>query len=204
MSEKKSVHTRIREFQSDMKGVEIIKKTEAYGYYYATLNDILDIITPVLEKNELWFYHYTSYESDLKMNTLTTVIYSTDNEDDSIVSKTLIDGSVKLGGMNGFMVEGSAITYFRRYHITTMLGLTTDEDTDATGKRVKVVGDKVGRSVEASTKVPTKTDFIVVFTGLLEKKTKAQIEKTFGIYKAQMDNEEIKAVQKLINDKYGS
>jgi hypothetical protein len=39
--------------------------------------------------------------------------------------------------MNDFQVMGSAITYVRRYAISSMLGLVTDKDTDASGEQVK-------------------------------------------------------------------
>jgi uncharacterized protein YdeI (BOF family) len=39
--------------------------------------------------------------------------------------------------MNDFQVLGSAITYIRRYAISSMLGLVTDKDTDAGGEQVK-------------------------------------------------------------------
>lgn len=39
--------------------------------------------------------------------------------------------------MNDFQVLGSAITYIRRYAISSMLGLVTDKDTDAGGEQLK-------------------------------------------------------------------
>ena len=39
--------------------------------------------------------------------------------------------------MNTFQVMGSAITYYRRYTLSTMLGLVTDKDADASGEQVK-------------------------------------------------------------------
>ena len=38
--------------------------------------------------------------------------------------------------MNNFQVAGSAITYFRRYALSSALGLVTDKDTDAGGEKV--------------------------------------------------------------------
>ena len=40
--------------------------------------------------------------------------------------------------MNEFQVLGSAITYLRRYSLSSMLGLVTDKDTDASGEQIKV------------------------------------------------------------------
>jgi hypothetical protein len=39
--------------------------------------------------------------------------------------------------MNDFQVMGSAITYVRRYALSSALGLVTDKDTDASGEQVK-------------------------------------------------------------------
>ena len=39
--------------------------------------------------------------------------------------------------MNDFQVLGSAITYMRRYALSSALGLVTDKDTDASGTQVK-------------------------------------------------------------------
>lgn len=202
--DKDSVLTRVRNFQLDMKDVVIIKSTEAYGYYYATLENILDVIEPKLIENGLWYNHTTNYDASVNKNTLSTIIYSiSEGEDDCIMSTTIIDGDTSLAKMNKFMVEGSGITYFRRYHITTMLGLTMDEDTDAGGKRVKSKSGS-GRSVEAASSVPTKTDFASIFNSLLETKTKDQVSKTFNLYKTQMDNDQIKEVTNLITEKYGA
>ena len=40
---------------------------------------------------------------------------------------------VKLGAMNEYQSYGSGVTYFRRYALSSMLGLVTDKDTDAAG-----------------------------------------------------------------------
>jgi hypothetical protein len=46
-----------------------------------------------------------------------------------------IPQGVQLKGMNDFQVAGSAITYFRRYALSSALGLVTDKDTDASGEK---------------------------------------------------------------------
>ncbi len=100
------------------------------------------------------------------------------------------------------MVEGSGITYFRRYHMTTLLGLTTDEDTDAAGKKVDPKQGNTGRSVESTTSSESGPNFLNVFENLLKTKTEVQINKTFNVYKSQMNKEEILAVNELINKKF--
>ena len=44
--------------------------------------------------------------------------------------------------MNDFQVLGSAITYIRRYALSSALGLITDKDLDACGEQSKQESDK--------------------------------------------------------------
>lgn len=198
MSEQKSILTRIREFQQEMEDVEILKSTEGYGYDYAALPDILKVITPVLEKHGLWYNHFTRYDNGIQCNTLTTVIYCTDNEEDCLISNTIIDRETVLPKMNHFMMEGAGLTYFRRYHLVTMLGLTSEEDTDAGGKRKKVPSKNTADGAVTE----TKTDFVKIFQKQAKTKTLAQFEKTFGAYKSQMTNDDIKAVDIIMKETY--
>ena len=43
--------------------------------------------------------------------------------------------------MNDFQVYGSAITYFRRYALSSILGIVTDKDIDAHGKQETTLSD---------------------------------------------------------------
>jgi len=44
---------------------------------------------------------------------------------------------VQLKGMNDYQGFGSGVTYYRRYALSSALGLVTDKDTDASGEQVK-------------------------------------------------------------------
>jgi hypothetical protein len=44
---------------------------------------------------------------------------------------------VKLGAMNEYQSYGSGVTYYRRYSLSSMLGLITDKDLDAAGTQVE-------------------------------------------------------------------
>ena len=50
--------------------------------------------------------------------------------------------NVQLKGMNDFQVMGSAITYLRRYSLSSVLGLVTDKDTDAGGEQLSKPKDE--------------------------------------------------------------
>src|SRR5699024_2235267 len=50
-------------------------------------------------------------------------------------SETVIPPDVKLKGMNDFQVLGSAITYLRRYALSSILGIVSDADNDGAGQQ---------------------------------------------------------------------
>lgn len=108
----------------------ILKDTIGYGYQYADLPGILLIINPLMAKHGLGFYQAVNDSR------IYTVIFHSETGE-IIASSTPIPQGVELKGMNDFQVLGSAITYIRRYALSTLLGLVTDKDTDASGEQVK-------------------------------------------------------------------
>ena len=171
--------------------INIPKSKKAYGYDYSPLDTILPIIEPLMIKHKLFYYHTTTCEKGTIL--LNTRIYETDGGEGFITSSTPIDSTVKLAKMNEFMVIGSAMTYFRRYHLVVMLGLLTDEDTDAGA----VVG---GRSIES---VDEKVNFVKKFNDLIKSgKTRKQIESMFNQYKKYFSDSELEQIKELIEKSY--
>jgi hypothetical protein len=108
----------------------IHKATQGYGYSYADLPKIFEVINPILKKHGLGF---TQLINGTNVKTILFHIESGEN----IFSETEIPQNVQLKGMNDFQVLGSAITYLRRYALSAILGIVTDKDTDASGEQVK-------------------------------------------------------------------
>jgi hypothetical protein len=108
----------------------IHKGTKGYGYSYSDLPTIFNVINPLLKNNGLGF---TQLVND---NTIKTILFHCETGE-TLESETVIPNEVKLKGMNDFQVLGSAISYLRRYAISSMLGLVTDKDIDAGGEQVK-------------------------------------------------------------------
>jgi len=106
----------------------IHKGTTGYGYTYADLPQILEVINPLLKKHGLGFTQLLT-EGGLK-----TIIFH--------VSGEFIEGvcpipTTTLKGMNDYQSFGSGITYYRRYALSSALGIVTDKDTDAAGEKEK-------------------------------------------------------------------
>ena len=133
----KNIYKALASFQQEVP--VILKDTSGYGYKYADLPAIFEVINPLLKKNGLGFYQAVND------NNIKTVIFHIESGE-TIESITNIPQGVQLKGMNDFQVLGSAITYIKRYALSSLLGLVTDKDTDASGEQVIDIGEKkVGR-----------------------------------------------------------
>jgi hypothetical protein len=101
----------------------IHKDTKGHNYTYADLPQIFSVINPLLKKHKLCFTQL------LENDGIRTILFHVESGE-QLESFTNIPYA-KLGGMNEFQSIGSGISYFRRYCISSILGLVTDKDTDA-------------------------------------------------------------------------
>jgi hypothetical protein len=118
-------------FQQEVKVIH--KATQGYGYSYADLPKIFDEINPLLQKHGLGFTQLINTKEGV--NYLATVVFHVESGE-QMESNCMIP-YVQLKGMNDFQSFGSGVTYFRRYCLSSMLGLVTDKDTDASGEQEK-------------------------------------------------------------------
>ena len=129
----KNIYKALAEFQQEVPVIH--KDTEGYGYSYADLPAIFGIINPLMKKNGLGFTQLVTITENGAQVIKTQVFHIESGE--NIESYTKIPEGVSLAKMNDFQVLGSGITYIRRYALSSMLGLVTDKDNDASGKQVK-------------------------------------------------------------------
>ena len=106
----------------------VIKKdASGYGYKYASLDNIVQTIVPLMNKFGLCYCQPVG--GDGTNISVTTIIMHSDG---GIISGTISAplASGKAAKMSEIQGAGSVITYLRRYSLSSMLGLVTDEDTD--------------------------------------------------------------------------
>jgi len=204
MDEKKENATQLNLWQkmSAIQAIsfDIAKDKAAHGYSYATLDQIMDKLSPVLHSNKLLLYHETNYCDVEKCAYLKTTVLDVEKPEDKLTSVTYLNSNITLPGQNAVMVIGSMITYYRRYHVTSMFGLTTETDTDAGGAVKDGAAKKGGRSVETAG-VEKAVDFVAIFKNMIEKgKAKEAVLKMFESYKPKMKEDEIAGVEKLISE----
>jgi len=129
----KNIYKALANFQQECP--VILKDTQGYGYVYTDLPDIYKVIMPLLKANGLGFTQI------LKDGGLETILFHIESGE-TIQGYVEIPNNVSLAKMNQYQVMGSAYTYFRRYALSSMLGIITDKDTDAIGQQVQQPQDK--------------------------------------------------------------
>jgi hypothetical protein len=118
----------------------IHKGTQGYGYSYADLVSIFEVINPILGEFDLGF------AQPICGSKVKTILFHTETGE-TLESETDIPQNVQLKGMNDFQVLGSAITYIRRYAISSMLGIITDKDNDGAGEQQKKQPEAVSQAL---------------------------------------------------------
>jgi len=124
----KNIYKALAQFQQEVPTIH--KGTNGFKYDYASLSDILEKINPLLKKYGLGF------SQPILGSNLKTIVFHFDSGE-FLESEIEIPQDVNLNGMNDFQIMGSAITYFRRYSLSSILGLVTDSDNDASGEQIK-------------------------------------------------------------------
>lgn len=144
---KQSLLKSLAEFQYECPIIH--KDTSGFNYTYADLPKIISTIMPLMKKHKLCF------SQPLEGTQLRTIIYHTETGE-SIESTTEIP-IIELAKMNVYQSFGSGITYYRRYALSSILGLVTDKDIDAAGEQVKV-HDKPKTKFQEVFQIPTIND----------------------------------------------
>jgi len=112
----------------------MLKDTEGYGYKYVDLPKIIHIINPIMKKHGLGFTQKLGTNPETNNSCLETTIFhvASGEFDTSKVDIPLVD----LKGQNIYQSFGSGTTYFRRYALSSALGIVSDKDLDAYGEQV--------------------------------------------------------------------
>lgn len=98
-----------------------------FSYKYANLDNITMQLRPILHKHGLAFIQSVGGLEPGHM-TITTRVF---NKDGEYIEDTALLPPVSGQNANAAQTLGMSITYMRRYMLCAMLGITSDEDTDA-------------------------------------------------------------------------
>lgn len=102
------------------------KDKQGYGYKYTDLDTVISYLRPILKSNGIGFMQtLTTIEGK---SGLTTRLFNAEGE---WIEDTTFLPEVQLKGTNSAQNMGAAITYMKRYALCAILGISSDEDTDA-------------------------------------------------------------------------
>mgnify|MGYP000098827471 FL=1 len=111
----------------------LLKSTSGYGYTYVDLPSIIHKINPLLSKHGLGFSQTLGTNPETNNSCLETHIFHPTSGE---YHTSMVDiPMVTMKGMNAYQSFGSGLTYFRRYALTSALGIVSDKDLDAYGEQ---------------------------------------------------------------------
>jgi ERF superfamily len=160
-------------FQAEVANVPKNGVNPFFKSKYATLENVIDTIRPTLKKNGLSFAQFPDGDG------LTTILMHTSGEWLEASSAMTVRDATPQG-------QGSAITYLRRYALSAVLGIATEEDDDgnAAAKPAERAQPAARTTQRAQPPKPTKDEAtarleafkerIVTLLKLLDKPTKTK------------------------------
>lgn len=108
------------------------KDSTGYGYKYTSLDKLLEYLRPLMSKSNLGIIQ-TPTNEDNKIGVTTRLIHTSGQ----YIEDTLLMDKSSLAKMNDYQVAGSIISYFRRYAISSILGIASDDDIDVDIKPIE-------------------------------------------------------------------
>lgn len=120
--EKETLYTALLKSQSEFPNVKKSANNPFFKSKYASLDAILEVVTPILNKNGLFIAQFP-VNDDNRVGVYTAIYYKDGEKIDGRFTMTL--------AKNDPQGAGSAITYARRYALVSMLGLNVEDDDDA-------------------------------------------------------------------------
>ena len=100
----------------------IAKDSKGYGYNYTSLERLIEYTKPILAEDNLAIIQMPTG------NGLTTRLIHNSGE---WIEQEMTSELIQMKQMNAFQVQGSQITYLRRYMWASLCGIASDDDMDA-------------------------------------------------------------------------
>jgi hypothetical protein len=137
--------------QGQFEPVNKSKENPHLKYKYATLDNIIETVKKPLADNGLAWVQVLGGGENM---TLTTTLMHTSGQ--WISATVAIPPPVTQKGINALQSLGSSITYMKRYALSAMLGISSDEDDDAQASDVAHPAPKKARPERQKGEPPKK------------------------------------------------
>jgi hypothetical protein len=109
----------IADFQKEVSVLKQTRVNEFAKFNYYDYTDVVVGIKEAMTKNGLVFIHEIAKES------LTTRVIHVESGEEIKAESDIL--KLEMKGMNSYQVMGSGISYIKKYHLTSLLGIATDE-----------------------------------------------------------------------------
>ena len=123
----KDIYSALAQAQAELSNP--VKNTQGYGYKYASLDQIVDLLRQVLPKHGLSYTQ--NLQDDLEDQghfvSIETIIF---HKSGQRLQPSYFRMPVEAGKMSLAQAYGSTITYARRYALSAVFGLASETDTD--------------------------------------------------------------------------
>lgn len=106
--------------------VTLPKDKTGYGYKYTDLDTVITTVRPILARHGLGFMQSLTTQDG--KNALATRLFNAEGE---YIEDTVQLPEIAMAKTNAAQNMGAAITYMKRYALCALLGISSDEDTDA-------------------------------------------------------------------------
>lgn len=133
------------EVQKEIK--DISKDSTGYGYKYTSFDKLVQYLRPLLAKHGISFVQMPlggSPGHDDGKGTVGLQTLYMHAESGEWITNAIKSPVAESKGMNTYQSIGSAITYFRRYSLSSFVGIASEEDVDAASETRKPTTNKGG------------------------------------------------------------
>ncbi len=166
----------LTKFQASDPRIENSKK--AYNYKYAPLEKVIEVVRPLLEEQGLGFQQYVELSDDSKRVFVTTILF---HESGQFIEYEPLGLPVDYNNksVNAPQAVGISITYARRYALSSVLGINSEDDTDGkapsrgNSKEQKPI-DELRKLYKSSQEAKKKLDKVMKDEGNLAELTAAR------------------------------
>ena len=124
---------------------DISKDSTGYGYKYTSFDKLVQYLRPLLAKHGISFVQMPvgdKYDDGRGTVGLQTLYMHA--ESGEWITNAIKSPVAESKGMNTYQSIGSAITYFRRYSLSSFVGIASEEDVDAASPETRKTTNKGG------------------------------------------------------------
>ena len=112
---------------------DISKDSTGYGYNYTSFDKLVQYLRPLLTKHGISFVQMPVGD-DKQVGLQTMYMHAESGE---WITNSIKSPIAESKGMNTYQSIGSAITYFRRYSLSSFVGIASEEDVDAASNETR-------------------------------------------------------------------